>query len=716
MASNERKRAASDTTSDDEAPDTKKQCRPAPSETSNAEVGEGDVPMAGSSTIVQNSIMPTVSAPQPDSNTASAPSVATTSTHGFFGPLPQELEDLIFQFAYHRDPAMKFTTSSSWARQEEQKRRSTRTYVALPFPGYFVSQWLVSKRYLIAAASVWFGSEPFDFAPGQHPRRPGAQFISSYDFSDLGLFHDFVIVVKDDFSSVMRYPSKCKRLTELTLLMYEEWDSGARRGIRKCAWQEPFNAADFDNMLKRSDLLELRGFKSLKVEYTPPRPRFAPWHTGKTDEEQAILAANTRDLEKLLGKFALRPKFPTPVETETAPRPLYSGSKVFWMQPMEDEKTAKAKEDVKRLERLESALESGELTLSKKMRKDIGWEASMLYTVVSDQGDALKEAEFPFGGDVKACEVSRCAAVGTNGIENPHSAFALQPNTCHLLELPVELQVKIFDIAFPVQPDFRIISKSSWDSKENEEYLTTRECVPRPFAHYKRPMWHYQISDNEIAALLDESPLLRLRGLETFSMTPPSIRHAKTDQAKQLLKTNTECIEQYLKQTLLLSKDSRYIDEFSNAAYLYAGSRVRWIRAPVIEKSIDLPSSSDERPTKLSEKPSSHAVSSTTSAEDWQVSTVDKSRQCIAKTTQPPVTRMRPKYVSRPPQTEPISKQSAMSEQWTFAEAVANLELLRDMMAREGRKHVDNAIAEDFPPIEDHVQWLLKRNEGTSTD
>ncbi|OQO07420.1 hypothetical protein B0A48_07117 [Cryoendolithus antarcticus] len=162
MASNDRKRAASDTTSDTEAPESKKQCHPAPSKTSNAGLSEDDAPMTGSSTIVQSSIMPTASDAQPDSTTPTVPSAAVTSTSGFFGPLPQELEDLIFEFAYQQDPAMKFMTASDWAGREEDKRRKSRTYVALPFPTHFLTLTMDHEwEYCTGGISKYAWQEPF---------------------------------------------------------------------------------------------------------------------------------------------------------------------------------------------------------------------------------------------------------------------------------------------------------------------------------------------------------------------------------------------------------------------------------------------------------------------------------------------------------------------------------------------------------------------------
>nr|OQO23360.1 hypothetical protein B0A51_08034 [Rachicladosporium sp. CCFEE 5018] len=398
MALNERKRAASDTTADTEAPDSKKQRRPAPSETSNAEVGYCVVPMAGSSTIVQSPTMPSASDAQSDSTTPTAPSAAVTSTSGFFGPLPQELEDLIFEFAHQRDPAIKFMTASDWAEKEEDKRRKSRTYVALPFPTNFVSQWLVSKRYFIAAASVWFGSEPFNFTSTFDPQTITVTSGLRHELSRLGLFRDLATVMKDRYAHHMSWPPKCKQLTELTLVMDHEWEY-CTRGISKYAWQEPFTPADFDTMLKGSPLLEIRGLKDLKVERGT---RYAFLSDDKTDEEKEMLELNIRELEKALRKSALQPKPSLPPETEKDQSlSLYSGSRVFWTRPDKDEPSPRAKQDAKRLKRIEDAACSVESTLTKEMCKDVKLELGEVQATVGTEGDALKEKAFPFAALLK---------------------------------------------------------------------------------------------------------------------------------------------------------------------------------------------------------------------------------------------------------------------------------------------------------------------------
>ncbi|KAK6439902.1 hypothetical protein LTR95_003878 [Oleoguttula sp. CCFEE 5521] len=416
MALNERKRTASDTISITEAPDSKKQCLPAPSATTNAWVSESDAP-----TLAQDSVMPTDSSAQHDTITAAAPSVATTSTSGFFGPLPQELEDRIFEFAYQRDPAMKFMMGARWARQEEQKRKDSRTYVTLPFPNPYVSQWLVSKRYFVAAASVWFGSEPFHFTPKSDPFSVVMEPVTPYDFCRLGLFRDFVVVVKSIYSNFAGGASGHQRLTELSLTMDYDWES-CSRGLGKYAWQELLVAADFNVILKRSSLLKIRGLNTLKLEFTP---RHVLLSHAKTDEDKAMLQTNTRELEKVLRSTALQPRVITPAKSDDGPLPLYSGSRVFWTQPMEDEATTQARRVAKRLESLENAVDGKELILTKEMCKGIASEFSMLPAAAGTKGDALKENNFPMAALLKLAKWSR-AIYASEKYVNPHESLRTQ--------------------------------------------------------------------------------------------------------------------------------------------------------------------------------------------------------------------------------------------------------------------------------------------------
>nr|OQO23361.1 hypothetical protein B0A51_08035 [Rachicladosporium sp. CCFEE 5018] len=155
-----------------------------------------------------------------------------------------------------------------------------------------------------------------------------------------------------------------------------------------------------------------------------------------------------------------------------------------------------------------------------------------------------------------------------------------QPHTCLLLELPVEVQTRIFRLAYPLQPDFRWTQKFVWDKGEQEKGMMSLDYTAKPFPGYKgekpkllacarlksltveityewdpdfgrsgKRLWQDCFTDEEIDALLDGLSVLHLRGLDEFVVQAPSIRYATTDEAKDMLKANAARTEPSAQQS-----------------------------------------------------------------------------------------------------------------------------------------------------------------------
>ena len=91
-------------------------------------------------------------------STAPRPSDSPKSGMHLFD-LPQELQDVIFDYAY--PPRRKFETTSRsyWEMIETRKRRDIgKSYQLHPFPGPLVSRLLVSKRFFLNAAKAFIGN------------------------------------------------------------------------------------------------------------------------------------------------------------------------------------------------------------------------------------------------------------------------------------------------------------------------------------------------------------------------------------------------------------------------------------------------------------------------------------------------------------------------------------------------------------------------------
>jgi len=82
--------------------------------------------------------------------------------------LPQEIQDMIFHFAYARPSTLKFFDKDTWDRREKNRKRahkrqstsSTQRYSMRPFPGSKLSEFTISKDYYFTAARIYVSSCP----------------------------------------------------------------------------------------------------------------------------------------------------------------------------------------------------------------------------------------------------------------------------------------------------------------------------------------------------------------------------------------------------------------------------------------------------------------------------------------------------------------------------------------------------------------------------
>ncbi|KAK5119158.1 hypothetical protein LTR85_007772 [Meristemomyces frigidus] len=82
-----------------------------------------------------------------------------------FFALPQELLDMIFDFAYPHEPGVRLLDRKQWQEKQKACRRLHRMaspYMVQPFPPPKVNSFLISKRYFQSAAKAWVQNHPFD--------------------------------------------------------------------------------------------------------------------------------------------------------------------------------------------------------------------------------------------------------------------------------------------------------------------------------------------------------------------------------------------------------------------------------------------------------------------------------------------------------------------------------------------------------------------------
>ncbi|KAK0803459.1 hypothetical protein LTR91_017197 [Friedmanniomyces endolithicus] len=92
--------------------------------------------------------------------------------------LPQELQDIIFDFAYPRVQANYIHLTEWKTREAFRWRAAHRNYTKKPFPKLLINEFFVSKVFFIAAAKAWAGNQ--DFTKGidfSHSSKGGMQGI-----------------------------------------------------------------------------------------------------------------------------------------------------------------------------------------------------------------------------------------------------------------------------------------------------------------------------------------------------------------------------------------------------------------------------------------------------------------------------------------------------------------------------------------------------------
>lgn len=96
-------------------------------------------------------------------------SVMPSPSHLHLMNLPQELQDMIFDYAYHRPCQSKIIPRGDWAVNQFRKQRfgATDGYIIKAYPGPKVSDFMVSKRYFVAAARAYVSSQPVCFTVQQ---------------------------------------------------------------------------------------------------------------------------------------------------------------------------------------------------------------------------------------------------------------------------------------------------------------------------------------------------------------------------------------------------------------------------------------------------------------------------------------------------------------------------------------------------------------------
>ncbi|OQO07416.1 hypothetical protein B0A48_07113 [Cryoendolithus antarcticus] len=229
--------------------------------------------------------------------------------------LPQELQDLVFGFAYPAEPTTRWIFPNEWKLREVEKRRRSLEYVMQPFPRFKIDDWLVSKRYFVGAATAQLGS-----AVWKTPRA----FRLRNDVATQ-MLRQFIQHIEVNLYQIDEIANSWPGLRHLTVTIAHEWAPLCDQ-IGKYVWQEHFTDNEVYSLVTHYDLVHVRGLQSftLKVGHCL---------YADTDPARNMLDANAARLEAVLRRRVMQPKPSPQWQFLVAHVPIYCGSKVYWTEP-----------------------------------------------------------------------------------------------------------------------------------------------------------------------------------------------------------------------------------------------------------------------------------------------------------------------------------------------------------------------------------------------
>lgn len=231
--------------------------------------------------------------------------------------LPQELQDIIFDYAYPRLSGCKLISRKQWCEVERDERRKDPNHGMRPFPRLKANDFLVSKQYFVAALKAFVQNQDFDddiqllFAGGALEE---IRTLLSYATS---------VTIWGCTPGLLNLLPRVKQLT--VGIREEEFEVLESRSPPTFAWHDTLGDEDFKELGIYSCLIQCHGLRKFTAV-----PGCCPW--AKSEQEADVWRRNVQAFEILVNKGINIPRErasqPKLVGERNGPTPLYDRSRV----------------------------------------------------------------------------------------------------------------------------------------------------------------------------------------------------------------------------------------------------------------------------------------------------------------------------------------------------------------------------------------------------
>ena len=246
--------------------------------------------------------------------------------------LPQEIQDIIFDYAYPTIKGFKFITIADWQDREQEKyRRDPQGYTARPLPESKAIDFLVSKQYFASAARAFVGNQICN--DSTESERRTFRFMSTERGGVIIPFMKTATLGRFDLKVLTRIPPNLKDVS--VPITPEDF----RIIEPKLAWRDDLDDGEFKAVIAKTKLSRLSGLHKLRL--ITKECKYAT-----TEAEATKWQENVRKLEAFATPYVQRPKAGEDMDTDSndsdtensydglrsrnakPTAPLYLGSKV----------------------------------------------------------------------------------------------------------------------------------------------------------------------------------------------------------------------------------------------------------------------------------------------------------------------------------------------------------------------------------------------------